>query len=33
MNEFEEIMIEPTIDAVTKMSTFIGDKKYKDDFI
>lgn len=33
LNGFGEIMIEPTIDAVTRMSVFIGDKKYNDDFI
>lgn len=33
LDDFKEIFIEPTIDAVTKMSIFIGNKKYKEDFI
>lgn len=33
LDDFENIFIEPTIDAVTKMTIFIGNKKYKEDFI
>lgn len=33
LDDFRDIVIEPTIDAVTKMSIFIGNKKYKEDFI
>lgn len=33
LDAIENIIIEPYIDAVTKMSVFIGDKKYKEDFI
>ncbi|XP_055298279.1 general transcription factor 3C polypeptide 1 isoform X2 [Sitodiplosis mosellana] len=33
LDDFRNIVIEPTIDAVTKMSIFIGNKKYKEDFI
>lgn len=33
LDEFEDIIIEPSVDAVTRMAVFIGDKKYKEDFI
>lgn len=33
LDDFKNIIIEPNIDAVTKMSIFIGRKKYKEDFI
>lgn len=33
LDDFQDIVIEPTIDAVTKMTIFIGNKKYKEDFI
>lgn len=33
LDDFKSIVIEPTLDAVSKMSIFIGDRKYKDDFI
>ncbi|XP_031625024.1 general transcription factor 3C polypeptide 1 [Contarinia nasturtii] len=33
LDDFKDIVIEPTIDAVVKMSIFIGNKKYKEDFI
>lgn len=33
LDSLEDIFIEVTIDAVTRMSTFIGDRKYKEDFI
>lgn len=33
LDDFDEIVVEATADAVTRMSIFIGDKKYKEDFI
>lgn len=33
LDDFKYVMIEPTIDAVSKVSVFIGNKKYKEDFI
>lgn len=33
LDDFRDIVIEPTIDAFSKMSIFIGNKKYKEDFI
>lgn len=33
LDDFKNIFIEPTIDAVSKMSVFLGDRKYKEDFI
>lgn len=33
LDDFRNIVLEPSIDAVTKMSIFIGNKKYKEDFI
>lgn len=33
LDEFDDVIVEPTVDAVTRMSVFIGDKKYKEDFI
>lgn len=33
LDDFKSVFIEPTLDAVTKMTIFIGSKKYKEDFI
>lgn len=33
LDDFKSIVIEPTIDAISKMAIFIGDRKYKEDFI
>lgn len=33
LDDFQDIAIEPTIDAFSKLSCFIGTKKYKEDFI
>lgn len=33
LDDFKSIVIEPTINAISRMSIFIGDRKYKEDFI